>query len=75
MWAGYIESTSKSPVVIYMNCAVPGKIHTHPMEGHSKFLGRGGGGEVYKNAKILEAKYISWWGGGGQNSNTYMGAI
>jgi len=51
-----------------MNCAVPGKIHTHPMEGHSKFLGRGGGEEVYKNAKILEAEYIlepEFLGGGG----------
>ena len=23
-------------------CAVPAKIHTHPMEGHLKFLGGGG---------------------------------
>ena len=33
--------------------AVPEKIHTHPMEGHWKFLGGGG---VLK-VKILEAKY------------------
>ena len=30
------------------------KIHTHPMEGHWKFLGGGGG---VLQAKILEAKY------------------
>ena len=32
------------------------KIHTHPTEGHRKFLGEGGGGGVLK-FKILEAKY------------------
>ena len=40
-------------------CAVPEKIHTHPTEGHWKFLGggdRGGGGGLEKK-KILEAKY------------------
>ena len=37
------------------NCAVPEKIHTHPKEGHRKFLGGGGG--VLK-VKILEAKYM-----------------
>ena len=30
------------------------KNHTHPMEGHQKYLGRGGGD---LNVKILEAKY------------------
>ena len=34
-------------------CAVPDKIHTHPMESHRKFPGGGG---VLK-VKILEAKY------------------
>ena len=46
------------------HCAVPEKIHTHPMEGHWKFLGRGG---VLK-AKILGAKYeakLEFPGGGG----------
>ena len=38
---------------IINDCAVPEKIHTHPVEGHCKFLrGRG----VLK-VKILEAKY------------------
>ena len=34
-------------------CVVPEKIHTHPMEGHWKFLG---GGRVLK-AKCLEEMY------------------
>ena len=41
------------------------KIHTHPMEGHWKFLGGGGGSEVI----ILEPKYETklefFFGGGG----------
>ena len=47
---------------------VPEKIHTHPMEGHRKFLALGGG--VLK-AKILEAEYeaklefLEGVGGGG----------
>ena len=28
--------------VLWTNCAVPEKIHTHPKEGHWKFLGGGG---------------------------------
>ena len=35
---------------IYRKYAIPEKIHTHPMEGHRKFVGGGG-------LKILEAKY------------------
>ena len=35
--------------VVY--CAVPEKIHTHPLEGHRKFLGEGG-----LKSQILEAK-------------------
>ena len=35
---------------------VPEKIHTHPMEGHWKFLGGGGGGGVLK-ATFLEEMY------------------
>ena len=35
-------------------CVVPGKIHTHPTEGHWKF--QGGGGGVLKT-KFLEAMY------------------
>ena len=35
-------------------CVVPEHIHTHPTEGHWKFLGGGGG--VLK-AKFLEAMY------------------
>ena len=37
-------------------CVVPEKNHTHPMEGHWKFL-VGGGGEVLK-AKFLEAMFV-----------------
>ena len=36
------------------NCVVPEKIHTHPMEGHWKFLG---GGRGVLKAKFLEEKY------------------
>ena len=36
-----------------VNCVVPEKIHTLPMEGHWKFLGGGG---ILK-AKFLEAMY------------------
>ena len=39
---------------IIRNCAVPEEVHTHPMEGHWKFLG----GRVLE-AKILETKYES----------------
>ena len=34
---------------------VPEKIHTHPTEGHWKFLGEGGGGVL--KANFLEAMY------------------
>ena len=49
---------------INFNCAVPDKIHTHPTEGHWKFLGGVGGLKF----KILEAKYeakLEFPGGGG----------
>ena len=36
-----------------MHCVVPEQIHTHPMEGHLKFLG----GEGVLKAKFLEALY------------------
>ena len=40
-----------------MDCVVPDKIHTHPMEGHNwKFLWGGGGGGGLK-AKFLKAMY------------------
>ena len=56
------------------NCVVPEKIHTHPMEGHWKFLG---GGEVLK-AKCLDRSNLWKWtgisgGGGGQNKNLPWG--
>ena len=55
------------------HCAVPEKIHTHPMEGHRKFLGGGG---VLK-VKILEAKYeakLEFPGGmGGAKQKTFRG--
>ena len=37
-----------------MQCAVPEKIHTHPMEGHQKFLG---GGEGCLKSQSVEAKF------------------
>ena len=37
----------------YMDCVVPEKIYTHPMEGHWKFLGGGG---ILKT-KFLEEMY------------------
>ena len=42
------------PIIPDPECVVPEKIHTHPMEGHWKFLGGGGG--VLK-AKFLEEIY------------------
>ena len=54
----------------------PEKIHTHPMEGHWKFLG---GGREALEAKILEAKYEAKLefpegrGGGVQNKNLPWG--
>ena len=55
-------------------CVVPGKIHTHPMEGNWKFLGRG---EVSK-AKFLEAMYenkleFPGGSGGGAKQKTFRG--
>ena len=44
-------------------CVVPGKIHTHPIEGQWKFLGGGG-----LKAKILEAKYEAKLGKGACNT-------
>ena len=41
-----------------MNCAVSEKCHTHPMEGHWKFLGGGG-----LEAKMSEPKYEVKLGG------------
>ena len=38
---------------VVAHCLVPEKIHTHPMEGHWKFLGEGG---VLK-ANFSEAMY------------------
>ena len=29
---------------VFQYCVVPEKFRTHPMEGHWKFLGEGGGG-------------------------------
>ena len=64
---------------INLHCAVPEKIHTHPMEGHQKFLGGGG---VLKY-KILEEKYEaklkfpvgSGGGGGGVKQKTFHGGV
>jgi len=57
---------------VSFKCVVPEKIHTHPMEGHWKFLGGGG---VLK-AKILEAKYeakLEFLGGRGCKTKTFCG--
>ena len=60
---------------MYSYCALPEKIHTHPKEGHWKFLGGGG---VLK-ARILEAKCeakLDFPGGGGvQNKKPSMGGV
>ena len=29
-------------IIPHTQCAAPERIHTHPMEGHQKFLGEGG---------------------------------
>ena len=50
-----------------VNCAVPEKIHTHPIEGHQKFQGGGG-----LKSQTLEAKYeakLEFPGGGGGMQN------
>ena len=56
--AGINEPLFEADASSQGNCMVPEKIHTHPMEGHWKFLGEGGGGGggVLK-AKFLEAMY------------------
>jgi len=36
-------------------CAVPENIHTHPLDGHWKFLGGGGGG--ISKGKVFKGKY------------------
>ena len=55
------------------NCVVPEKIHTHPMEGHWKFLG----GEGVLKAKFLEEMYenkLEFPGGvGGAKQKTFRG--
>ena len=58
------KGKDKLEELLFSYCAVPEKIHTHPMEGHLKFLG---GGWVLK-VKILEGKYeakLEFPGGGG----------
>ena len=55
------------PIVPDPECVVPEKIHTHPMEGHWKFLGGGGGGVGVLKAKFLEEMYenkLEFPGGG-----------
>jgi len=63
---------------IISKCVVSEKIHTHPMEGHWKFLVGKRGGWVLK-AKILEAKYEPklefLGGGGGQNKKSSVGGV
>ena len=43
------------PIFRDPECMVPEKIHTHPMEGHWKFLG--GGREAVLKAKFVEEMY------------------
>ena len=48
-----VSDSEVSSMMVFLHCTCS-SVHTHPMEGHQKFLGGGGG--VLK-AKILEAKY------------------
>ena len=63
------------PIVSDPECVVPDKIHTHPMEGHYKFLGG-----VLK-AKFLEEMYenkLEFPGGGrrgGAKQKTFRGGV
>ena len=64
----YVNSSS-------LDCAVPGKIHTHghPMEGQWQFL-EGGAGVL--KVKVLEAKYetkLEFPGGVGVQTKTFCG--
>jgi len=55
-----------------VECVVPGKIHTHPMEGHWKFLGGGG----LKSQNYKQSMKLSWnllRGGGVHNGKTFCG--
>ena len=57
-----------------VNCVVPEKIHTLPMEGHWKFLGGGG----MLRAKFLEAMYenkLKFPGGDGGGGGAPVEAI
>ena len=53
-------------VLLVLDCAVPEKVHTHPMEFHRKFLGEEGLG----SQKLRSNTEISG-GGRVQNKNTF----
>ena len=76
LWC-HTSSTTYTAFPLISQCAVPGKIHTHPMESHWKFLGGEGGGVL--KARILEEKYEAKLelpggrGGGGAKQKTFCG--
>ena len=53
-------------------CTVPDKIHTHPMEGHQKFLAVGGLRSQNFRSKVRSKTGISW-GMGVQNKKPSVG--
>ena len=55
-------------------CAVPEKMHTHPKEGHWKFLG-GQGSVKSQNfeSKVWSLTGISWGGGGCKTKKLSLG--
>ena len=58
---------------VTVQCVVPVKIHTHPMEFLWKFHGEEGGGVGVLTAKFLEAKYehkVEFRGGKGGGCKT-----
>ena len=57
------------------HCAVPENIHTHPMEGHWKFQGRGGS---QKPKCLKESMGLNWnfrKGGGIQAKKPSVGGV
>ena len=51
------------------------KIHTHPIEGHWKFLGGGGVLKAKFLEEMFENKLKFHWGGGGQNKKPSVGGV
>ena len=56
-------------------CVVPENIHTHPMEGHWKFLGVGGGGVLkakFQKQCMKIKTYLEFHGGGGVQNRKHL---